>query len=36
VSAGVDNLFNTTPAEWAGAVGRQGYVAMSWGVSAGR
>jgi outer membrane receptor for ferrienterochelin and colicins len=33
VSAGVDNLFNTTPAEWAGAVGRQGYIAVSWGIA---
>jgi len=35
VSAGVDNLFNAKPAEWAGAVGRQGYVAVSWGVIKG-
>ncbi len=35
LSAGVDNVFNETPAEWAGAVGRQGYVSVSWGVGHG-
>jgi outer membrane receptor for ferrienterochelin and colicins len=36
LSAGVDNVFNEKPAEWAGAVGRQAYVSMSWGVTSGR
>lgn len=33
VSAGVDNVANARPGEWAGAVGRQGYVGVSWGVA---
>ena len=28
--AGVDNLFDTQPAEWAGFTGRHVYVALSW------
>jgi outer membrane receptor for ferrienterochelin and colicins len=36
LSAGVDNVFNAKPAEWAGAIGRLGYISMSWGISSGR
>jgi outer membrane receptor protein involved in Fe transport len=36
LSAGVDNVFDDKPPLWAGAVGRLGYVAMSWGVATGR
>jgi len=36
ISAGVDNVFNATPAEWAGAVGRQGYLMFSWGIASGQ